>query len=135
MVSDGSICRGLSVSTRPRPETNERTNTRPFHRSYILCAFNSSDTNTRKDSYGGALAGRTKILFDVIDGIRKVTRPDFQLGLRLSPERFGMQMAEQIELVKILLEQKNLDYIDMSLWDCFKAPVEKAYAHKPLIDW
>lgn len=23
----------------------------------------------------------------------------------------------------------------MSLWDCFKTPVEKAYASKPLIDW
>lgn len=78
---------------------------------YILCAFNSSETNTRTDMYGGSLMNRCKVLFDIIDGIRARTGPNFQLGLRLSPERFGMQMAEQRELVRILLEKKQLDYL------------------------
>ncbi|KAI9024600.1 NADH-dependent flavin oxidoreductase [Hyaloraphidium curvatum] len=102
---------------------------------YILCAFNSSETNLRKDGYGGDLWHRTKILFDIIDGIRARCRPDFQLGVRLSPERFGIQLKEQIELVRVLLERQKLDYLDLSLWDCFKKPVEKEFAAKPLLDW
>jgi 2,4-dienoyl-CoA reductase-like NADH-dependent reductase (Old Yellow Enzyme family) len=102
---------------------------------YILCAFNSSLTNRRTDRYGGSFENRTRILFDIIQGVRARTRPDFQLGVRISPERFGLVLAEQLELATRLLGSGDLDYLDMSLWDCFKAPVEEAYAAKPLIDW
>jgi 2,4-dienoyl-CoA reductase-like NADH-dependent reductase (Old Yellow Enzyme family) len=67
--------------------------------------------------------------------VRARTRPDFQLGLRLSPERFGLKLADQLEVARWMLASGDLDYVDMSLWDCFKAPVEEAYAPRPLIDW
>jgi 2,4-dienoyl-CoA reductase-like NADH-dependent reductase (Old Yellow Enzyme family) len=102
---------------------------------YILCAFNSALTNRRTDRYGGSFENRTRILFDIIQGVRARTRPDFQLGVRISPERFGLVLAEQLELATRLLGSGDLDYLDMSLWDCFKAPVEETYASKPLIDW
>lgn len=102
---------------------------------YILCAFLSAETNRRSDRYGGSLENRARILFQIIKGIRERTRPGFQLGLRLSPERFGMRMAEQRELARQVLASGDLDYLDMSLWDVFKTPVETEYAGKPLIDW
>ncbi len=34
-----------------------------------------------------------------------------------------------------MLGSGDLDFVDMSLWDCFKPPVEEAFAGKPLIDW
>ncbi|HEY2710383.1 MAG TPA: NADH:flavin oxidoreductase [Caulobacteraceae bacterium] len=102
---------------------------------YILCAFISPDTNRRTDRYGGSPENRARIVFDIIAGVRARTRPDFQLGIRISPERFGLVFAEQLELARRLLGSGDLDYVDMSLWDCFKAPVEEAYATKPLIDW
>ena len=34
-----------------------------------------------------------------------------------------------------MLAGGKLDYLDMSLWDVFKAPVEAEFAGKPLIDW
>ncbi|MGH6992344.1 MAG: NADH:flavin oxidoreductase [Caulobacteraceae bacterium] len=102
---------------------------------YILCAFLSSETNQRTDRFGGSPPARARILFEIIAGIRKRARTDFQLGLRLSPERFGLAIAEQIALARRLLETGELDYLDMSLWDVFKAPVEEAFAHRPLIDW
>jgi 2,4-dienoyl-CoA reductase-like NADH-dependent reductase (Old Yellow Enzyme family) len=86
---------------------------------YILCAFMSPETNRREDRYGGSAR----------------TRPDFQLGLRLSPERFGLKIGEQIEVARQVLASGDLDYLDMSLWDVFKAPVEEDHAGKPLIDW
>lgn len=100
---------------------------------YILCAFLSSETNRRDDAWGGA--GRTKILWDIIAGVRARCRPDFQLGVRISPERFGLRMDEQLALAEQLMTCGQIDYLDMSLWDCFKAPNEADYAHKPLIDW
>ncbi|HSZ50312.1 MAG TPA: NADH:flavin oxidoreductase, partial [Caulobacteraceae bacterium] len=102
---------------------------------YILCAFLSPETNRRDDRYGGSLENRARIVFDIIKGVRARTRPDFQLGLRISPERFGLKFAEQREVAGWMLGSGDLDYVDMSLWDCFKAPVEEAYASRPLIDW
>ncbi len=102
---------------------------------YILCAFLSPQTNRRSDRYGGTLENRARIVFEIIKGIRARTRSDFQLGLRLSPERFGLKMAEQRELAAQLLGCGDLDYLDMSLWDVFKEPIEAEFASKPLIDW
>jgi 2,4-dienoyl-CoA reductase-like NADH-dependent reductase (Old Yellow Enzyme family) len=102
---------------------------------YILCAFQSPETNRREDRYGGSPENRARIVFDIIEGVRERTRPDFQLGLRLSPERFGLRFAEQVALAGRVLGSGDLDYLDMSLWDCFKPPVEHAESGRPLIDW
>ncbi|HXQ46796.1 MAG TPA: NADH:flavin oxidoreductase [Caulobacteraceae bacterium] len=102
---------------------------------YILCAFLSPETNRREDRYGGAPENRARIVFDIIKGVRERTRPDFQLGVRVSPERFGLRFAEQRALAQRLLASGDLDFLDMSLWDCFKPPVEEEFAGRPLIDW
>src|SRR6185312_10497801 len=102
---------------------------------YILCAFLSPETNRRADRYGGSAQNRARLVFDIIKGVRARTGPNFQLGIRLSPERFGLVFAEQLALAGEMLASGDLDYVDMSLWDCFKPPVEAAYAHRPLIDW
>jgi len=102
---------------------------------YILCAFLSPETNRRTDRWGGSLENRVRILREIIKGVRARTRPDFQLGLRLSPERFGLVFDEQRALTAEFLASGDLDYLDMSLWDVFKAPVDPAFAGKPLIDW
>jgi 2,4-dienoyl-CoA reductase-like NADH-dependent reductase (Old Yellow Enzyme family) len=102
---------------------------------YILCAFQSPDTNRRTDRYGGSAEKRAQIIFDIIKGVRERCRPDFQLGIRISPERFGLVFPEQLALTERLLTSGDLDYVDMSLWDSFKAPVDADYATKPLIDW
>jgi len=102
---------------------------------YILCAFLSPETNRRTDKWGGSLENRARIVFEIIKGVRARTRPDFQLGLRLSPERFGLNFGDQLEVARWMLASGDLDYLDMSLWDVFKAPVEQDFAGKPLIDW
>jgi 2,4-dienoyl-CoA reductase-like NADH-dependent reductase (Old Yellow Enzyme family) len=67
--------------------------------------------------------------------VRERCRPEFQRGMRLSPERFGLIFPDQLALAEQMLTSGDLDYLDMSLWDCFKPPVDEAYAGKPLIDW
>ncbi len=100
---------------------------------YLLAQFLDGEHNQRTDLYGGAVANRNRILFELMDGVRAATGPDFQLGLRLSPERFGITMPESLALAQQVMDGGQLDYLDMSLWDCFKPPLDPAYAHQPLI--
>ncbi len=94
---------------------------------YILCQYFSADINKRTDQYGGSADNRWRILFDIIDGIRSRCSPDFCLGVRLSPERFGMQLAEVKDMAERLMQSGHIDFLDMSLWDVFKEPEEEAH--------
>ncbi|MFN7400156.1 MAG: NADH:flavin oxidoreductase [Sandaracinobacter sp.] len=101
---------------------------------YMLCSFLDADNNHRTDRYGTSFDNRCRLLFEIIDGIRAATGPVFQLGVRISPERFGIPLAEARALARRLLATEQLDYLDLSLWDVFKAPAEEAYAGTELID-
>lgn len=101
---------------------------------YLLAQFLDAEHNQRSDGYGGSFEHRTRMLFETIAGVRARTGPNFQLGLRLSPERFGIPLAEARELARQVLAGGQLDYLDLSLWDAFKEPVEPAFKGKPLID-
>jgi 2,4-dienoyl-CoA reductase-like NADH-dependent reductase (Old Yellow Enzyme family) len=100
---------------------------------YLLAQFLDGEHNRRSDGYGGSFEDRSRILFELIDGVRAATGPDFQLGLRLSPERFGVTLPESLALAQQVLDDGRLDYLDMSLWDCFKGPQDPAFADRPLI--
>lgn len=89
---------------------------------YLLCQFLDPALNTREDGYGGDLAGRSRIMHEVADAIRARTGPDFQIGVRVSPERFGLDPDEMVRLTADLLARGDLDYVDVSLWDVHKLP-------------
>ena len=61
---------------------------------YILTQFLSAEINKRADDYGGSLLNRSRLLFEIVDGIREKCGNDFLLGVRLSPEKFGMDLQE-----------------------------------------
>lgn len=103
--------------------------------TYLLCAFLSPDFNRRTDIYGGSLENRARPIRAIIDGIRERCGPDLTLGLRLSAERFGIPLSESRELVRQLLGEGKLDYLDLSLWDVFKTPEDEGYKDRPLISW
>lgn len=100
---------------------------------YILCQYFSADINKRTDQYGGSEDNRWRILFDIIDGIRSRCNADFCLGVRLSPERFGMQLAEVKRMAERLMQSGDIDFLDMSLWDVFKEPDEEAHKGQTLM--
>ncbi len=102
---------------------------------YILCQFLSPESNQRTDRFGGSLANRSRLIMDILHGIRAVCRPDFNVGIRLSPERFGMQLSEIRAFSQQLIDSGLIDYLDLSLWDCFKLPEEEAFKSLPLISW
>ncbi len=101
---------------------------------YLLAAFLDRDNNDRTDRYGGSLANRSRALNEVVDGIRARARPNFQIGVRLSPERWGIDLGEMRELAQQLMAGGQIDYLDLSLWDCFKEADDPVYKGRPLID-
>jgi 2,4-dienoyl-CoA reductase-like NADH-dependent reductase (Old Yellow Enzyme family) len=102
---------------------------------YILCQFLSAEINLRTDAYGGSLDNRARVIREVIDGIRARCRPDFNLGLRLSPERFGLKLDEIRDLAQALMTEDKIDYLDMSLWDSFKEPSDEAFKGRSLMSY
>lgn len=100
---------------------------------YILCQFLSSKINHRTDEYGGSLNNRSRIIFEIIDGIRESCGPNFLLGIRLSPERFGMDVLEVKSVCQQLIEGGKIDFLDISLWDVFKMPEVEAYQDQSLL--
>jgi 2,4-dienoyl-CoA reductase-like NADH-dependent reductase (Old Yellow Enzyme family) len=89
---------------------------------YLLGQFLDTSRNHRTDGYGGSLDRRFRIVQEVLAGIRSATGPDFQLGLRLSPEGFGTTVQDGREYARRALESGSLDYLDLSLWDVFMRP-------------
>jgi 2,4-dienoyl-CoA reductase-like NADH-dependent reductase (Old Yellow Enzyme family) len=102
---------------------------------YILAQFLSPEINRRDDRYGGSLENRARIVFEIIDGIRRRCRPDFQVGLRLSPERFGLKLAEVRDTAQAVMTDGRIDYLDISLWDVFKEPVEEEFQGRSLMSY
>ncbi|HWG94870.1 MAG TPA: NADH:flavin oxidoreductase [Mycobacteriales bacterium] len=102
---------------------------------YVLAQFLSARENRRDDAWGGDLAGRSRLLREVVTGIRASCGEDFQVGVRLSPERFGMRLAEVRELSAELMAGGEVDYLDLSLWDTGKLPEEEEHRSRPLLDW
>jgi 2,4-dienoyl-CoA reductase-like NADH-dependent reductase (Old Yellow Enzyme family) len=102
---------------------------------YLLAQFLSAEDNRRDDRYGGSLENRARVLTEIIDGVRRACRADFQLGLRLSPERFGMRLQEVRDVAAEMLADGRLDWLDLSLWDSQKRPVEAGFEDRPLFGW
>ena len=102
---------------------------------YVIAQFLSPELNRRTDRYGGSLDNRTRLLFEIVKAVREQCRPDFQVGVRLSPERFGLRLGEMREVSQELMTGGGIDYLDLSLWDVTKEPAEEAYAGRSLMSW
>jgi 2,4-dienoyl-CoA reductase-like NADH-dependent reductase (Old Yellow Enzyme family) len=102
---------------------------------YVLCQFLSAEINQRTDRYGGSLDDRARILFDIVSGIRARCRKDFIVGVRLSPERFGVKLAEIRVVAQRLMREGMIDLLDMSLWDVSREPLEEEFRGRSLLSY
>ena len=100
---------------------------------YILTQFLSGEINHRTDQYGGSLENRSRLMFEIVNAIREKCGKDFLLGIRLSPERFGMKLGEVKEVAQRFIDEGKIDFLDISLWDSFKEPEEEEYQGKTLM--
>ncbi|MBT8385593.1 MAG: NADH:flavin oxidoreductase [Bacteroidia bacterium] len=102
---------------------------------YLICQFLSNDHNIRDDEYGGTLENRSRILFEIVNDIRQRCGKNFLIGVRLSPERFGMDLEEILFISQQLINEGKIDFLDISLWDCFKYPEDLKFNDKKLLDY
>ncbi|KAK7699863.1 hypothetical protein SLS64_011293 [Diaporthe eres] len=100
---------------------------------WILMQFITPLFNRRTDKYGGSLENRSRLLFDVIHGIRAACRPNFQIGLRISMERYGMSLMDAQEIAARAMREEDIDYLDLALWDYTKLSQEEPFLGRTLL--
>ncbi len=83
---------------------------------YLLFQFLSPLSNHRTDSYGGDLAGRSRLLLEVTDAVRAVWPEDKPLLVRISATEWtdgGFTVEEATQLAGVLARH-GVDLIDVS---------------------
>jgi 2,4-dienoyl-CoA reductase-like NADH-dependent reductase (Old Yellow Enzyme family) len=87
---------------------------------YLLSQFLSRTMNPRTDGWGGDLAGRARLVREVLRACRARTAPGFAIGVRLSLEDFGnargMDLDDNLQVARWLADD-GADFIHASLWD------------------
>jgi 2,4-dienoyl-CoA reductase-like NADH-dependent reductase (Old Yellow Enzyme family) len=100
---------------------------------WILSEFMSPYLNDRQDKYGGNLENRARLTVEVIHGIRKACGPNFQIGWRLSIERYGLRYEELREITAEIFNQELIDYLDLALWDSAQVVLEGPFHGKTML--
>lgn len=84
----------------------------------ILRAFLAPGTNRRTDRYGGDLAGRARILLEVVSAVRAALGPDLVLGVRLSGHdgtTGGIVLDDAVRVARMLEAHGGVDYLNTSV--------------------
>jgi 2,4-dienoyl-CoA reductase-like NADH-dependent reductase (Old Yellow Enzyme family) len=102
---------------------------------YLPAAFLSTESNLRTDKYGGSFENRTRFIRDIVRGIRERCGSQFNIGVRLSAERFGIDLQEMAQLAQEFMRDGAIDYLDMSLWDVFKEPADERLGGRSLMSY
>ena len=100
---------------------------------WVLMQFLSPTFNRRTDRYGGGIENRARILFEVIDGIRQACQPDFQLGLRISMEQYGVSVSDARWVAARVLKEGVIDYLDLAVWDYQKIATDEPFKGRTLL--
>ncbi len=98
---------------------------------YLIAQFLSPELNRRTDKWGGSAENRARFLFDILHSIRVACGPSFQIGVRISTERFGLVLPDMIELASQLFADGAMDYLDLSLWDMQNHPRTRGIKSDP----
>ncbi len=89
---------------------------------YLIHTFLSPLSNHRTDDYGGSAENRSRLLMEIIDGIRTVWPADKALFVRLSCVDVGWGIDQTVELVREL-RGHEVDVIDCSSGSLTGRPV------------
>lgn len=84
---------------------------------WVITQFLTTLYNHRTDRYGGTLENRSRLLFEIAEGIRQATGDNFQIGLRLSLERYNIKVAEMRDVFIEAIARDAVDYLDIAPWD------------------
>ena len=82
---------------------------------FFLSRFISPAVNHRKDEYGGTLQNRSRILTEIMDGIRKAT-PSLHITVKINSSDFTYGGNDEKDCLAVcrLLENAGIDSIEIS---------------------
>lgn len=102
---------------------------------YLFTQFLGPLSNPRTDRWGGDLAGRARLLRDVVRAVRAAVRTSFAVLVRISPvdawERRGLVVEDAATLVGWLAED-GADAVHLSLGDAAGPPPGAAEGAEPV---
>ena len=103
---------------------------------YLISQFLGKKTNLRIDSWGGDIAGRSKLLIEIYNSIKNNVPESFIVGVRISPilDDFGIDLNDTINLVGTL-KKIGIDFIHLSCWDAFKVTKENNQDNRTLTEY
>lgn len=84
---------------------------------YGLAQFLSPQMNRRTDAYGGDLAGRSRLLREIVRDVRAATGPAFPVGVRINGSDLvegGTTIKDACELAAMLTASGDVDYLSVS---------------------
>ncbi|KAI1758449.1 NADH:flavin oxidoreductase/NADH oxidase [Xylaria castorea] len=84
---------------------------------YLIAQFLSQTTNKRTDDYGGSLLNRARLIFEIVNEIRKRVKDDsFVIGIKLNSVEFqdGGFTPEECRDLCIELEKHKFDFVELS---------------------
>lgn len=83
---------------------------------YLLNQFLSPADNKRKDKYGGSIENRMRIVEEIYTGIRKITPPEFIVGLKINSSDFSEDgfTEEDSCLVILKMAELGIDFVEVS---------------------
>lgn len=114
---------------------------------YLLQQFFSAYSNRREDDWGGSLAKRMRFPLAVAKAVSVAAKEagapdDFIIGYRISPEEInpdnvGYTWHESTQLVQVLTDQVDLDYLHLSMGSYEEKPADSdqtfAQLFRPLL--
>ena len=83
---------------------------------YLLCEFLSPAFNHRTDAYGGDVAGRARLVVEVIAAVRAAVGPDYPVLIKVNSEDFipgGLTVDQMLESALLMVEA-GVDAIELS---------------------
>ena len=105
---------------------------------YLLQQFLSTTTNQREDQWGGSLENRSRIIREIVRGIRQSLPPSFLVFVRLSPEsKYSFQGIDFEEMLELSCQLKawDVDGVHVSPWDAFKKPEAYPDGDKTILEY
>jgi len=83
---------------------------------YLISQFLSPSTNKREDEYGGDIANRGRILFEVYDAVRRATGEGFPLWIKINCTDLVEESITLEECIWLCgeMEKRGLDAIELS---------------------
>ncbi|GAA5921372.1 hypothetical protein JCM1841_002462 [Sporobolomyces salmonicolor] len=83
---------------------------------YLLSQFLSARVNKRTDDYGGSFENRSRIVFRIVDEIKKTVPKEFIISMKLNSADFadGGMTFEESKLLCQRLDEAGVDLIELS---------------------